>query len=114
MDKKSLKWGLGVVILLAVLIIGIGYNSYVKKHTFILSGNGTVKSEQIQPVSGWVKVTGTADTDIVFTDVESGEAYVIGYITPGAGDTIKLERGKWYRVEGTGELTVRLVNVRIE
>ena len=41
-------------------------------------------------------------------------AYVIGYITSGVGETIKLERGKWYRVEGIGELTVRPVNVRIE
>ena len=73
-----------------------------------------MKSEQIQPVNGRVKVTGTADTDVVFTDIESGETYAIGYITSGAGGSIKLERGKWYRVEGAGELTVRPVNVRIE
>ena len=73
-----------------------------------------MKSEQIQPVNGRVKVTGTADTDVVFTDIESGETYVIGYITSGAGGSIKLERGKWYSVEGAGELTVRPVNVRIE
>ena len=73
-----------------------------------------MKSEQIQPVNGRVKVTGTADTDVVFTDIESGETYVIGYITSGAGGSIKLERGKWHRVEGAGELTVRPVNVRIE
>ena len=73
-----------------------------------------MKSEQIQPVNGSVKVTGTADTDVVFTDIESGETYVIGYITHGAGDTIQLERGKWYKVEGAGELTVRPVNIRIE
>lgn len=73
-----------------------------------------MKSEQIQPVNGRVKVTGTADTDVVFADIESGETYVIGYITSGAGGSIKLERGKWYRVEGAGELTVRPVNVRIE
>lgn len=114
MDKKRLKRALGVAIPLAVLIIGISYNNYVKRHTFTLSGNEIVKSEQIQPVIGSVKVTGTADTDVVFTDIESGETYVIGYITPGAGDTIQLERGKWYRVEGGGELTVRPVNVRIE
>lgn len=114
MDKKQLKRSLGVAIPLAVLIIGISYNSYIKIHTFTLSGDETMKSEQIQPVNGSVKVTGTVDTDVIFTDIESGETYVIGYITPGAGDTIKLERGKWYRVEGGGELTVRPVNVRIE
>ena len=114
MDKKRLKRALGVAIPLAVIIIGISYNSYIKMHTFTLSGGEIVKSEQIQPVNGSVKVTGTADTDVVFTDIESGETYVIGYITSRVGDTIKLERGKWYRVEGIGELTVSPVNVRIE
>ena len=114
MDKKRLKRALGVAIPLAVIIIGISYNSYIKMHTFTLSGGEIVKSEQIQPVGGKVTVTGTADTDVVFTDIESGETYVIGYITSRVGDTIKLERGKWYRVEGIGELTVSPVNVRIE
>ena len=114
MDKKRLKRAVGVAIPLAVLIIGISYNSYIKMHTFTHSGDERVKSEQIQPVTGSVKVTGTADTDVVFTDIESGETYAIGYITSGTGGTIKLERGKWYRVEGVGELTVRPVNVRIE
>ena len=114
MDKKRLKRVLGGAILLAILITGISYNSYVKAHTFTLSGSERVKSEEIQPVSGSVKITSTADTDVVFTDIESGETYVIGYITSGVGETIKLERGKWYRVEGIGELTVRPVNVRIE
>ena len=114
MDKKRLKRVLGGAIPLAILILGISYNSYVKMHTFTLSGDERVKSEQIQPVVGSVKVTGTADTDVVFTDIESGETYVIGYITSGSGGTIKLERGKWYKVEGVGELTVRPVNIRIE
>ena len=114
MDKKQLKRALGVAIPLVVIIIGISHNSYIKMHIFILSGGESVKSEQIQPVGGKAKVTGTADTDVVFTDIESGETYVMGYITSGVGDTIKLERGKWYRVEGAGELTVSPVNVRIE
>lgn len=114
MDKKRLKRVLRVAIPLAILIIGISYNSYVRMHTFTLSGDEIVKSEQIQPVNGRIKVTGTVDTDVVFTDVESGKTYVIGYITSGAGETIQLERGKWYKVEGAGELIVRPVNVRIE
>ena len=113
MDKKRLKRALGGSIMLAILITGISYNGYVKTHT-TLSGSERVKSEEIQPVSGSVKITSTADTDVVFTDIKSGETYVIGYITSGVGETIKLERGKWYRVEGIGELTVRPVNVRIE
>ena len=114
MMKKRLQRALGVAIPFAILVISIGYNSYVKIHTFTLSGDEIVKTEQIQPITGSVKVTGTADTDVVFTDIESGETYAIGYITSGTGGTIKLERGKWYRVEGVGELTVRPVNVRIE
>lgn len=83
-------------------------------HTFTLSGNEIMKSEQIQPVNGSIKVTGTADTDVVFTDIKSVETYVLDYITSESGDTIKLERGKWYWIEGVGELTVRTVNIRIE
>ena len=99
-----LKRALSVAIPLAVVIIGISYNSYVKMHTFTLSGNETVKSEQIQPVNGSVKVTGTADTDVVFTDIESGETYVIGQITHGAGDTIQLERGNGTRLKALENL----------
>lgn len=57
MDKKRLKRALGGAILLAILITGISYNGYVKTHTFTLSGNERVKSEEIQPVSGSVKIT---------------------------------------------------------
>lgn len=39
MDKKRLKRAVGVAIPLAVLIIGISYNSYIKMHTFPLSGD---------------------------------------------------------------------------
>ena len=103
MIRKRLKCALGVAIPLAILVIGIGYNSYVKIHTFTLSGDEIVKTEQIQPITGSVKVTGNTDTDVVFTDIESGETY-----------TIKLKQGKWYRVECAGKLTLRPVNVRIE
>ena len=113
MIRKRLKCALGVAIPLAILVIGIGYNSYVKIHTFTLSGDEIVKTEQIQPITGSVKVTGNTDTDVVFTDIESGETYIIGYITSGIGDTIKLKQGKWYRVECAGKLTLRPVNVRI-
>ena len=85
------------------------------KHTFTLANEeGTIKSEQIQPIFGTVKVRGDRDTNVVFTDVETGEEYVIGYITHGVSDTIKLEKGKWYTVAGNGTLVVRPVNVRIE
>ena len=96
------------------IIVGISYNSYIRVHTFTLSGNETVKSEQIQPVNGRVKVNGTVDTEVRFTDVETGKTYEIDYITSGVSETLQLERGKWYEVEGAGELIVRPVNIRIE
>ena len=104
MDNKRLKRALGGAIPLAILITGISYNSYVKIHTFTLSGSERVKSEEIQPVSGSVKITSTADTDVVFTDIESGETYVIGYITSGVGETIKLERENGTGLKGLENL----------
>lgn len=114
MKNKRWRRVLGIAILLTILAMILGYNSYIKMHTFTLSSDEKIKSEQIQPLSGRVKVSGNMDTDVVFTDIESGKTYVIGYVTSGVEETINLERGKWYKVEGTGELTMRPVNVRIE
>lgn len=75
---------------------------------------GIIKSEQIQPLFGTVKVSGDCDTDVVFTDIETGERYVVGYITSGVSEKIKLEKGKWYTVAGGGNLVIGPVNVRIE
>ncbi|MDE8705357.1 hypothetical protein PZH31_06595 [[Ruminococcus] torques] len=72
------------------------------------------KNELIQPINNKIKVSGNADTDVIFTDIESRKQYTIGYITHGMSETIQLEKGKWYSVEGAGELTIRPVNVRIE
>ena len=85
------------------------------QHTITLSnGEGTIKAEQIQPLRGTVKVSGDCDTDVVFTDVETGKQYIIGYITHGMTEKIKLEKNKWYKVEGEGNLTMSPVNVRVE
>lgn len=85
-------------------------------HTVTLtSREGTgLKEKEIQPLIGTVQVTGNRDTDVVFTDVETGKTYTISYLTSGAPEKIRLERGKWYRVEGAGSLTVKPVNVRIQ
>ena len=90
-------------------------SSIRKRHTFTLSNSeGTIKAEQIQPLRGTVKVSGDCDTDVVFTDVETGKQYIIGYITHGMTEKIKLEKNKWYKVEGEGNLTMSPVNVRVE
>ena len=88
---------------------------YSESHTFTLSNDeGTIKTEQIQPLWGTVKVSGDCDTEVVFTDVETGEKYRIGYITQGVTERIKLERGKWYKVAGGGNLTLNPINIRVE
>ena len=86
-----------------------------RSHTFTLSNDeGTIKTEQIQPLWGTVKVSGDSDTDVVFTDIETGEQYIIGYITHGVTEKINLEKGKWYKVEGWGNLTLYPVSIRVE
>lgn len=98
-------------IFLTVIFI---YFNIRRTHTFTLSNTeSATKAEQIQPLWGSVKVNANCDTDVVFTDVETGEQYVIGYITQGLTVKIKLEKGKWYTVKSYGNLTLRPVNVRI-
>ena len=111
MNKKKFILLSFAIILAGILIcFGVRY-----KHTFILTDEaGIIKSEQIQPLFGTVKVRSDSDTDVVFTDVETGEEYVIGYITHGMKETIELEKGRWYTVEGSGNLVIGPVNVRIE
>ena len=101
-----------IVAFLAVLLI---CSSIRKRHTFTLSNSeGTIKAEQIQPLWGTVKVSGDSDTDVVFTDIETGEQYIIGYITHGVTEKINLEKDKWYKVEGVGNLTLYPVSIRVE
>ena len=100
--------------LATVFLVAI-YINIQRSHTFTLSNDeGTIKTEQIQPLWEIVKVSGDRDTDVVFTDVETGKQYTIGYITHGVTEKVKLERNKWYKVEGGGNLTLCPVNVRIE
>lgn len=98
--------------LAAVFLVAI-YINIQRSHTFTLSNDeSTIKTEQIQPLWEIVKVSGDRDTDVVFTDVETGKQYTIGYITHGITEKIKLESNKWYKVEGGGNLTLCPVNVR--
>ena len=110
---KKQSWILWVT---AIFLVGIAvYFNIQNKHTFTLANeDGITKSEQIQPLLGTVTVRGDRDTDVVFTDVETGEEYVIGYITHGITETIQLQKGQWYTVKGRGTLVLGPVNVRIE
>lgn len=109
MNKNIIRFLIVAALSLAILAGGIGYNSYIQAHTFTLSGN-----EQIQPVSGTVKVVGPRDTEVIFVDVKTGENYAIPYFTNDENGSIKLEKGRWYTVEDGAGLTIRPVNVRIE
>lgn len=106
------KW-MPVIVAIAIIVIGVtSFLQYRASHTFTLTD---LESEEIQPVLGTVRVSGSQDTDVWFVDVENPEnKFQIGYITPGISETIKLERGKWYRIEAAGEITVTMINVRIE
>lgn len=110
MKKKIL---LCIAVISAAVIFG-SFNIY-NNHTFTLyDSESVIKSEQIQPLFGTVKVRGDSDTDVVFTNVETGEEFIIGYITHGMTETIRLKTGEWYSVKGNGNITLSPVNVRVE
>ena len=111
MKRKHLVLCMMVIILIGVAV----YFNIQNKHTFTLANaDGITKSEQVQPLFGTVKVRGDCDTDVVFVDIETGDESLIGYITNGVSENIKLEKGKWYIVKGGGNLVLTPVNVRIE
>lgn len=101
-----------IIAIAAVALCALAWSGFQQMHSCTLSG-GTLKSEQIQPILGTVTVSGNADTDVIFTDVDSGETYVIGYITRGMQEKIHLKNGHWYSVQGYGELTLRPVRLRV-
>ena len=107
------KWFVSFVIVICMIVILL-YTGIQRRHTFTLADRGStkVKQEQIQPLFGTVKVSGDCDTDVVFTDIETGERYIVGYITSGVSEKIQLQKGKWYTVDGFGNVTVSPVNVR--
>lgn len=98
-------------LILLVLIVGciLFYKNFENSNTITISG-----SEEIQPILSTIKVSGDSDTSVVFIDVKTGEEYVVGYITHGMSEKIKLKKGSWYKVEGKGKITLYPVKVKIE
>ena len=88
MDKKRMKRMIGIAIPMALIITGISYNGYIRTHTFTLSG-GVVKNELIQPINNKIKVSGNADTDVIFTDIESRKQYTICNMFRPKGNKVK-------------------------
>ena len=64
--KKKTKIIIGILVVFAILVAGISYRGYIKAHTFTLSGN-----EQIQSITGTVKVSSPKDTEVIFIDVKT-------------------------------------------
>ena len=107
------KW---LILCVAIFAIALLFYTHIQRsHTFTLAdGESPIKAEQIQPLFGTVKFSGDCDTDVVLTEIETGKTYVIGYLTPGVSEKVRLQRGQWYTVNGGGNLTVGPVNVRTE
>ena len=99
----------------AFIALNMVYSDMRQSHTFVLQGDAvnSVRTQQIQPVWGKVSVSGDCDTSVIFTDTENGEIYLVGYITPGLSEKIGLPKERWYTVEGAGDITLSMVNVRI-
>ena len=106
-----------VLVIAAVIILLICSYWFIDAHTYtfknVSAADSSLKTEQIQAVFGRVIVWGTHDTDVVFTDAEDPDkTFRIGYITPGMRETVRLEAGHWYDVQGGGEITVCPVRLR--
>lgn len=105
------KW----IILCVLLLIAAGFLFlYVEKmYTIQLIDKGNLaRCETICPLTNMIKVSGDCDTDVVFTDIETGKEYTIGYITTGVSEKIKLQKGKWYHVSGRGNLWIYPVKMK--
>ena len=66
-----------LVILILTVLTGIVWYRFTDSHTFLLrsesASDSDLKSEEIQPVCGFVKVRSTEDTNIRFTDAAEPE-----------------------------------------
>ena len=84
-----MKKYLPIIIAIIIIIVGASlFFKYRSAHTFTLTD---LEAEEIQPILGTVRVSGTQDTDVWFIDVDNPEnRFQIGYITPGMSETIKL------------------------
>jgi len=59
-------------LLLAIIIIVFISIQRTHSFTLVLEDESRIKSEQIQPLSGTVKVNVDHDTSVIFTDIETG------------------------------------------
>lgn len=83
-------------------------------------GNDPRLRKSVEELGAWIGSSGNAlvyggsKSGLMGAIAETGKQYIIGYITHGMTEKIKLEKNKWYKVEGEGNLTMSPVNVRVE
>ena len=118
MKTKSITKRISIIVVVAGMTLSGIWQLLRTEYTFTLTENtfadSNLKTEQIQPITGRITVSGTHDTDVTFTDVETGEQYYIGYITHGLSTSTALKKGRWYHVHGAGDLTIYMIRIRNE
>jgi len=103
---KHKKVGIIIIFILAA----IAFSGVMKHYSFTCGNYGTdVTTEMISPLFNTVYISGDTDTDVIFTNVKTGETINAGYITLGMGTKIHLENGEWYTIDGGGAITVKPV-----
>lgn len=101
-----------IVAFLAVLLI---CSSIRKRHTFTLSNSeGTLSCFNISKDNIRIAIATYFYSSPKWLYLFCFYCTIIGYITHGMTEKIKLEKNKWYKVEGEGNLTMSPVNVRVE
>lgn len=111
MKKRNIC--VGLLILVVTFLCATKY--YIShSHTYTLSSSSAIKDEEIQPLFGSISVTSNIDTSVLFTDIDTGETYTIGYVTHGLRENIDLRANHWYSVEGQGKITITAINVRVK
>lgn len=114
MKRKSSK------ILLIILLLGllgfVYYKIQAEKYTIYLNPSGPKGeiSSEISPKQSPIRVEADSDTNVIFTDVETGQIYEIGYLTSGITEKINLEKDHWYKVEAQAGIRIYGAVARIE
>ncbi len=71
-----------------------------------------LKVEEIQPLEENITVSSDSDAQAEFRDVETRESFSVGYLTKGRSEVVPLKKGRWYKVQSNGQLTVNKVRTR--
>ena len=110
MQRKRIRLWAAVC---AALALGWAIFQSACTHTLTDKENTRVKAEELQPLWGSLTVKSSAETSVTFTDTETGDTFVLEYVTPGMPEKLRLARGRWYTVESGASVTVRPAVIRV-